>query len=753
MEDRIYINNGWKFTPEWTEGFGRGESVSGVETVRLPHTTREVPYDYFDENIYQMLCGYRKTVEFDPAWEGKRVFLVIEAAGHSAWVYVNGELAGEHHTGYTAFKVELTGLLHAGQNEISVKVDSRESQDIPPFGNVIDYMTYGGLYREVYLEVRGNIFIDDIFAMPALKTGRVRSKVHLSDSPSRRRTLRLSQTLYLDGKAVASAEKQVEKGEEAHDLETAMLLEAGAVKAWSIEEPVLYQLQTLLYDEESGGVLDRKTVRIGFREAVFKADGFYLNGKRTIIRGLNRHQSYPYVGYAMPECQQKRDADIMKKELGLNAVRTSHYPQSQGFIDRCDELGLLVFTEAPGWQFIGDDAWKRQAVENVREMVTQYRNHPSIILWGVRINESQDDDELYEKTNAAARELDPTRQTGGVRYLEKSSFLEDVYTYNDFSHNGKNAGVKAKDKVTPDMSRGYLISEYNGHMYPTKSFDSEGHRLSHALRHARVLNDIAASGNIAGGFGWCFADYNTHKDFGSGDRICYHGVLDMFRNPKPAAAVYESQEGEHPVLDVSSSMDIGEHPAGLCGEVYVFTNADYVRFSRNGKNVCDLTPKGSKFPELKHPPILVNDYVGDALKAEGFASRQERYVKDLLNYAAIYGSDHLPADLIRKAAVLVLEYHMKPSEMYPLYVKYVGNWGQKNAEYKFEAVKDGEVVKTIVKSPVTEQRLWADVDGLPAGGDSIVLTEGSTYDVAAVRIPGAGPERKPHAILYGSRTC
>ena len=185
------------------------------------------------------------------------------------------------------------------------------------------------------------------------------------------------------------------------------------------------------------------------------------------------------------------DADILKKELGVNAVRTSHYPQSQDFIRRCDEIGLLVFTEFPGWQHIGDEEWKRQAVQNLKEMIVQYRNHPSIILWGVRINESQDDDVFYRETNRVAHELDDTRATGGVRMLKKSHLLEDVYTYNDFLHDGRHPGCNPKRKVTPDMKKPYLISEYNGHMFPTKPFDDEEHRTEHAIRHANVLNAVA----------------------------------------------------------------------------------------------------------------------------------------------------------------------------------------------------------------------------------------------------------------------
>ena len=115
-------------------------------------------------------------------------------------------------------------------------------------------------------------------------------------------------------------------------------------------------------------------------------------------------------------------------------------------------------------------------MKNVEDMVLQYRNHPSIIMWGVRINESQDDHELYERTNAVARALDPSRQTGGVRNGRKGDFIEDVYTYNDFSHEGKRPGCLPKKEVTPDMQRAYLITEHNGHMFPTKSFDCEEKR-------------------------------------------------------------------------------------------------------------------------------------------------------------------------------------------------------------------------------------------------------------------------------------
>ena len=132
MRQRIELNRDWAFTENY-------EDFSGATTVSLPHTCRETPYDYFDESVYQMVCAYRRTLDAPTDWAGRRVFLCVGAAGHSAEVYCNGEKLGEHHCGYTAFRVELTGALRLGEeNELTVVVDSRETQDIPPFGYVID---------------------------------------------------------------------------------------------------------------------------------------------------------------------------------------------------------------------------------------------------------------------------------------------------------------------------------------------------------------------------------------------------------------------------------------------------------------------------------------------------------------------------------------------------------------------------------------------------------------------------------------
>ena len=538
-----------------------------------------------------------------------------------------------------------------------------------------------------------------------------------------REGLILNAELLDEGESVGSISVEADKAENG---EASISFTAEKVKLWDVAMPKLYEFVVRLLDGEN--VIDEFRTKVGFRRSEFKKDGYFLNGRKLKIRGLNHHQCYPYIGYAAPASLQINDADILKYELGVNATRTSHYPQSHYFINRCDEIGLLVFTEMPGWQHIGDDAWKEQAVRNTEDMVKQYRNHPSIIIWGVRINESMDDNDFYEKTNEAARRLDPTRPTGGVRNFKKSKLLEDVYTYNDFSHIGTNPGVEKKAAVTSDMDKPYLITEYNGHMYPTKSFDNEELRQEHALRHARVLETVSEYSDICGSFAWCMFDYNTHKDFGSGDRICYHGVMDMFRNPKMAAAVYAMHQKRIPVLEISSSMDIGEHPAGNRGDVYIFTNADSVKFYKNDVFIKEYTHQDSPFSNMKITPILIDDFIGDQLEEnEGFTKRQAEDVKELLNYIGRYGMVNLPVSVKAKMAKVMALYHMKYDDAYRLFGKYIGNWGGEGAVFKFEAVSKGKVVKTVIKTTVKDIHITAEADHTE-------LCEDTSYDMAAVRI-------------------
>lgn len=736
MTHRFYLNDDWLFTEQFEDSLTAPEYPENkLQPVRLPHTCKETPFHYFDESLYQMVSGYRRHLQIPADWQGKQILLTFEGAAHDSTVFCNGKKVGEHHCGYTAFTVDLTdNVLYGQDNLLCVRLDSRENLNVPPFGYVIDYMTYGGIYRDVRLEVKEKVSLSDIFVHTAIDfrsspvTAQITSEITLTES-NENVTIRQ----YYTPKSTAAVQEswkllceQTISADTACDKVITLTAAITDPLLWDTEEANLYILKTQLYQDNT--LLDETKTTFGIREALFKKDGFYLNGRKLRIRGLNRHQSFPYVGYAMPESMQRLDADLLKKELGLNAVRTSHYPQSHYFLERCDELGLLVFTEFPGWQHIGDDAWKAQAVANAEDMIRQYRNHPSIILWGIRINESPDDDAFYEKTNAVAHKLDPTRPTGGVRAMKKSHLLEDVYTYNDFLHDGEMPGCDPKKKVTSDMEKPYLISEYNGHMYPTKAFDNEERRSEHAIRHANVLDAVAGQSNIAGSFGWCMFDYNTHKDFGSGDRICYHGVMDMFRNPKLAANIYACEQEQTPVLEITSSMDIGEHPGCNRGNIYILSNADSVKMYKNDRFIKEYLPGMSPYKHLKHGPILIDDFIGDSFaQNERFRPKHAKEITDAMNLVARGSLNHIPKRLYLTALKLLLIYHIDFAEVTRLYTKYIGDWGGTATVYRFDAIKDGKVVKSVTKEPVREIRLEAEAD-------HTILTEQHSYDVALVRI-------------------
>ena len=697
------INDNWLFTDDYTKGFEKAKEV------RIPHNPSLLPLHYSSPDYYEMVSGYKKTIVLEEEDLDKRIFLLFEGVAHIATLYFNGKEIGTHYSGYTSFTYEVTEFIKKGENEIVLKVDGRESCNTPPFGFVIDYLTYSGIYRDVFLIKKNKSYIKDVFvSSPTLSSLRVEYDIE-------------SESEYSIRYSVFDNDRVIIEGE---TKESSLSLSSLSVSPWSPSSPKLYTLLSSLLIK--GEVIDENTTEFGFRTVETKGKDLYINGEKVFLKGLNRHQAWPYIGYAAPERMQRMDARILKEELGCDIVRTSHYPQSRHFISECDRLGLLVFTEIPGWQHIGDKEWKEKAIINTKEMVLQYRNHPSVIIWGVRINESQDDDEFYKKTNETAHALDPTRPTSGVRYIENSSLLEDIYSYNDFSHTGNNSGVKEKGKITKHQDKPLLVSEANGHMFPTKSFDTWERRQEHALRHARVINDAKKDGDHIGAIEWCMTDYATHKDFGSGDRICYHGVMDSFRNPKDAAYFWASGQEKNEVIHITSSMDIGDYNGGIRGKTWVFTNAERVDVYKNGRKITSLSP--SPFSSLDHGPLVFDDTIGNLLETdEGFDKKKADIIKECLNAAVEYGFQNLPKKYLLKLAYIMLRYKLNFSDGVKLFNKYVSGWGGEGEEWKFQGIWNGKEGKSITLAH--SSKLHLDIIK-----DTSVLYEGNGYDETLVRI-------------------
>ncbi len=620
------LNRNWRFSRTVVEGaHARDFDDSSYERVVIPHTNVRLPWHSFDEKSYEFVSSYRRRFKLPPEARGHRVFVDFEGAMTASTVWINGQRLGEYKGGYTPFSFDLTPHLDFdGENVLAVDLDSSERPDIPPFGYQIDYLTFGGIYREVSLRIVPATFIENVFAKtkdvltdhPSLDVD-----CYIQHSEATREPLTLEVSLREGDRVLAKGTQRVPPTQAAAEpvAHTVHVDNLGSIKLWDLSHPHLYTVQVRLL--RGTQAVDEVSRTIGFREAQFTDHGFELNGKVIKLRGLDRHQTFPFVGQAMPGRAQRRDAIILRNKLKCNIVRTSHYPQSRHFLDACDQIGLLVLEEIPGWQHIGDEPWKLISIDNVSRMIRRDWNHPSVILWGVRINESKDDHDFYVRTNALAHKLDPTRQTGGIRYFQESEFLEDVFTMNDFGF-----------PLKPPNHPRYLNTEFVGHTYPTKTIDQVERLTEHTMRHAHIHDQLASNPQYAGGIGWCAFDYNTHGDFGSGDRICYHGVTDMFREPKPAAGFYKSQcdPAEEVVLEPAFHWARGDASIGFSKAV-ICSNCDHIKLYIADELVADVEPDRKTFQHLQYAPFIVElgelfHKWGD-LRLEGYIQGKQVIVK------------------------------------------------------------------------------------------------------------------------------
>lgn len=690
------LNFGWLFT----------SNTSKKEEVNIPHNAVEVPYNYFSEKSYQDVFTYEKDFDVE-GFNANRVYILdFEGFMFKAEISLNGNKLGTFISGYLPVKIDVTKFIQAKGNHLVVILDSKEDQKYPPFGFALDYLTFSGIYREVYLESHLKTYITNIYAH-----GDMNGELDILFDINGEDEIKVEHAVFDENsQEIARFFGNSYKFED--------------INLWDLDSPTLYELHTFVTVK---GETEEYVTKFGFRDAKLTNTGFYLNGKKVKLVGLNRHQGYPYMGYAASKALQEDDALLLKEKLGVNVVRTSHYPQSEHFLNKCDEIGLLVVNEIPGWQHIGkSETWRKACEDNTRRMVLKDRSHPSVIVHGVRIDESVDDHELYSKTNEIAHSLDPYRQTIGVRNFTNSELLEDVYGYNDFVCDSLNVGLIEPKKVKTN-GKPYLVTEYMGHMDPVKPNSDEQKRIEVALRHAKVIDDNFKHENACGAIGWCFVDYHSHTDFGSGDHICPHGVLDLYRNPKYSASIYASQQDKTPVLEVLSNMKPGDVPEAIFNDIYIATNCDYVELYKNDEFVTKLQPKSDKFKYLKHPPIILEDIVGETFNEDKFPKKIHLKIARMFSYAAMHGFNHLPLKTKLYLGWCMVRYKVSYTDLVGYWNKYVGAWGGMAKIYKFVGYKDGNKVKEVELGPSNE----FDLEVIP---NKEVLENKDTYDTLKITL-------------------
>jgi beta-galactosidase len=612
------FNQGWLFGGIYVAGTAdRHYDDSGFARITLPHTVTPLSWGNWDPASWEAVWVYRKHFTPPPLPGGGRgrVFVDFDGVMVNATVLVNGTPVSTHQGGYLPWPTELTSHLADGDNVLALMVDSRWLQ-VPPEGAPggaleVDYLQPGGIYRDATLRVVPEVFLSDVFVRPVnvLRRDRsVRLQATIDAAVVPRGPVRISAQLLDGSQVVASASAPVAIDGTGTTLVTFDITGIGDVALWSPDTPKLYTVVVTL--APAGLPAHTVTVTTGFREAVFKLDGFYLNGRRFEIFGLNRHQLFPYIGMAAPARLQRRDAEILKYELNCNMVRCSHYPQSPHFLDACDELGIMVWQEPAGWCYVGDAAWQGIMLQNVHDMVIRDRSRPSVIVWATRPNEARDYPGLYAQARELAYQLDGSRQTTGAMInYSLDGWAEDVFAYDDYQHSDGNAELEPPMPGVP-----YLVSEAVGALdgSPTYRWADSGAVLAEqALLHAQVHSIAQSDPRYAGLLGWAGIDYASLK---GGRRIWdglkTPGVVDTFRVPKPGAAFYRSQRdpSTHPVILPVFFWDFGpgSPPFGPGPDAMIATNLDRLEIYSGGYHLATGTPDTARFGSLAHPPVFAD---------------------------------------------------------------------------------------------------------------------------------------------------
>lgn len=638
----IPLDQDWLFGGKWNPAAAQPNfDDSSFAHVTLPHSVTPLSWKNWHPDAWQDTWAYSRHFSLPGEFRGQRIFLHFDRVMAAANVAVNGHNLPRHLGGFLPFGYEITEFLREEHNLISVAVDARWL-NVPPAGSPrgpqsVDYLLPGGITGSVNLRAFPSAYIRDAVARAAsvLTPDRTLEISCQLDSNIRLPAFSRVVANLRDGQRILSRASQDIEGSQAGQEISLTLEGLQDIILWDVERPQLYDLDvTLLQDVKP---VHTYRTRIGFRDARFELDGFYLNGKRLQLFGLDRHELYPYVGYAASPRLLRRDAEILRHRFNCNIVRCSHYPQSSAFLDACDELGLLVWEEIPGWQYIGDAAWQECAMRDVEAMVRRDRNRPSVVIWGVRINESPNDPSLYRRTRELAKSLDPTRPTSGTMTPDslkgwRTEWRQDVFAYDDYhAQPDGSVGILAPLPGVP-----YLLAETVGQFNYSarKGFDAKYRRAGdimlqqqQAIRHAQAHSRAADYPRCAGVIAWCAFDYASLLNAEQGVKC--PGIADVFRIPKLGASFYLAQIDPkvRPVIEPNFYWDFGPAtPSGPGPRTAIFSNCDRLELSLDGRHHSTLQSDRSGFPHLKYPPFfadLTMDGAGNPeLRIDGYVGQK-----------------------------------------------------------------------------------------------------------------------------------
>lgn len=647
------LDEGWRFHLGDAPGAERpGFADEAWARVRLPHTARIEALVTGEPGSptyqWQGISWYRLPLRIPVEAEGKRVFLHFEAAMNVAEVWVDGNEAGHHMGGWLPFTLDVTDHVRpGGEAVLAVRLDNRDNPVTGPKPlHLLDFNPYHGLYRYVHLVVKDALHITDplfvdrpagggvFVTCPAVSAASATVNVltHVRNGERvNARTFRVRTTLVdADGAVAARAETDSAVLGPDEDAHFEQQMEVRAPRLWSPRAPNLYTVRTEVVTAD--GVADVEETRVGIRHIRITREGFWINGEKMFLRGTNRHQEHPYVGYAVPEAAQYRDARRIK-EAGFDYVRLSHYPHAPAFMDACDELGLVVMDCIPGWQYFGEDpAFEELQYRNCQDMIRRDRNHPCVVLWEVSLNETAMPPGFIARTHAIAHEESPgdqcytcgwtpgydvfiqARQHGGCTEEDENPCV--VSEYGDWEYYAMTAGLNQESfqALSPAESNSRQLR-----------WHGERAMLQQAANFQEAHNDNRRTAAFADGV-WVMYDYNR----GYAPDIESSGVMDIFRLPKYAYHFFRGQRdpGEwlpggamRPMVFIAS-----EWAPSSSHAIRVFSNCEQVELKLNGAILERRGPDRDRMStHLAHPPFTFPsvDVGPGTLQATGFIGGRE----------------------------------------------------------------------------------------------------------------------------------
>ncbi len=629
------INTQWRFIrQDVANGRSTGLNDRSWQIVNLPYTWNNRDAFTDTRGYYRGPAWYRKAIFIGNKYARKQVFLKFGAANQLADVYVNGKHVIQHKGGYTAFAVNITKWVNFGEsNIIAVRVDNSFNKDIPPLS--ADFTFFGGIYRNVWMIFTNpvHIAVTD-YASPGVF-------IHTSGVSNEEATVNVStvlmnnsdslknitlETIVEDATGHTVAQKSERVTISANETKTlsTVLPVIKNPHLWSPKYPYLYSVKTVI--KKGHKIVDEERNPLGIRWYRFDPDkGFFLNGKHLVLRGVDYHQSYPGYGNAVPDRFHIQDFKMIKK-MGANFVRLAHYPQNQAVLQAADRLGILIWQETPNVNYITvSKGYFENASQMLREMIHQYYNHPSIILWGfmneifnrrnpTQMSEADYDQQvvnLAKKLNQIAHNLDPSRKTTmamNMKKLYNKTGLADVtdvvgwniykgwYSplYNKKGENLFGNFLDEQHKINPNKP--IIVSEY-GAGADSRIHTNHPQRFDFSIEyqdqfHEMVLNQLQKRPYISGATAWIMFDFASEHRNNTRPWINEKGLVNQNRKPKEVYYFYKARLSSHPVVHIAShdwthrTVPFSQHDhKSFVRKIKVYSNLPEVKCSLNGHSL------------------------------------------------------------------------------------------------------------------------------------------------------------------------